>query len=272
MNTLFQPVRKADWVNQSIGLVGGVTAQSYQSLGLLRPGHEIMAPLFSSRGSDSPADATDLAAVSIGDFHLDIFHHLTGGSDNSNGGSVGAIDSTTAFDPDSQTASGTGAVGPVISSSPAESVFSSSLTDLSNAESLFQESVDSDLLSSASSSLFDLLQQTVDQTPAEQNSFADTFSGERQNALRAEIEEGGANVREFIADGIEERTGGRLQGEVNGLLESAGIQSDESLDVYAFGEQAVSDVVDAVVQPIGSVALPMVGPGLVAIREDFVGL
>ncbi len=272
MTTLFQPSRDVDWFNQAISLVGGVTAQSYQSLGLLKPGQEsaTSALMSSDNGLFSDffdaADVTHVESPSSGALILQA-DELEGASRLN----MEVFEPLNSLDADAAQASGQGPFAFGSATSASELDFSGLFSELMRSEAVGQDAIGSEASLLSNSSLFDLLQQAVEQTPAQKDAFAETFSGERQSALRAEIEEGGASFREFTADVIESQTGGRVQGEVSGLLESIGIESNDSVDVYGSSQQLVSDVVDAAVQPIGAVSLPMVGPSVVAIREEFFG-
>ncbi len=268
---LFQADRHVDWFTHSIGLVGGVTAQSYQSLGLLKTGHEIIAPAFSLGSGDSFAALTAATEQHHSESHTASIHQFTNTFESFSDSGIELSDLRNSFDSNAQSTTAEGAFEPIPLSSNNDLVFSNSLSELSNVESPFQEQAESELSLSAGSSLFDLPQQTFEQTTTQQSAFSEPFSGERQSALRADIEEGGANLRQFFSDEIEAQTGGRLQAEVNGLLESVGVQPDHSVDVYGSSRELISDALDAAVQPIGAVSLPMVGPTLVAAREDLFG-
>jgi hypothetical protein len=272
MTMQFQPAKSVDWSNQAVSLIGGITAQSYQSLGFLKLAHD-----------------TDLVSFSLGDneqslgslYSKDSLHQAVETDFfGSQGGRVEAVGRLNSEFVDvigfleANITEPAQSDTPTLGASPGSSElnFSGLFSELPESESSGQDAPTVDVFSSTASSLLDLLQQTVDQTPAQRDAFADAFSGERQGALRSQLEDTGAGLREFFAQSIEEQTGGRLQGEVRSVLESFNLEQDDSVDFYATGQQLISDVVDAAVQPIGSVALPMVGPSLVAIREEYVSI
>ncbi len=124
-------------------------------------------------------------------------------------------------------------------------------------------------------SLLDFIEQAIAQAEASQQQFETTFDGSRQGEFRELLvglgTQSGAAVREFLQDNI----AGSGRDLLSSTVDATGVDLLEpvvspvlNIDYYARSAELLNGVIETVVQPIGSVAVPQLGPLLANPREE----
>lgn len=239
----------SDQTNQAIALLGGATAQSYSAVGL----------------NTSPA-ALGLQNVGAS-LH---FSDLIDVSARNNAESTSQSLERLFIDPSipvvtSQPVSSSTAeelselpnsyVQPVIqnpelisrfedSSLDDEGVFGAQQTGFPGGSLIADESPEILANGGLGFSLLDFIEQAIAQSETSQQEFGDTLDGSHQNEFREFLMDTGMELLDPIAEPL------------------------LGVDYYAKSAEVLNGLMDAVAQPIGSIALPQVGPLLADPREE----
>ncbi|MCR2747702.1 hypothetical protein [Limnobacter parvus] len=116
-------------------------------------------------------------------------------------------------------------------------------------------------------SLLDILAEAIERAKESQSEFENTFDGSRQSSVREFLESTGSDLGQVIRSGLQDNLAGVPREILSNLLESTGLEelspvSDPILAIDFYGESStvINGVLDSVSQPIGSLALPQLGP------------
>ena len=124
-------------------------------------------------------------------------------------------------------------------------------------------------------SLLDFIEQAIAQAQASQQEFDETFDGSRQGEFRELLVDTGAAVDSGIREFLQENIAGLGRDLLSSSINAAGVEFLEpiadpllNIDYYAKSAEVLNGLLDSAAQPIGSIALPRVGPLLADPREE----
>lgn len=270
----------SDQTNQAIALLGGATAQSYNVVSLnVSPAtldlQHADADLSSSELTEkSPGIHSEAASLSLEKLFVDTSAPLPTARPLPLSASEELNESSSGF------------VEPEVQNPELMSRFEGSSLDDEGSLGILQAGVLATTLGSDESaetmstgsmtfSLLDFIEQAIAQAEASQQEFGETFDGSRQGEFRELLvdagRELGSGVREFLQDNVA-GTGREL---LSSTIDATGVTLLDpiadpllSVDYYAKSGEVLNGVMDAVVQPIGSISAPRVGPLLADPREE----
>lgn len=270
----------SDQTNQAIALLAGATAQSYNvvSLNISRTTPDLqyaVADLSSSESTEkSLAIHSEAALQSLEKLFVDTSAPLPTARPLPFSASEELSESPSGF------------VGPEVQNPELMSRFEDSSLDGEGSLGILQagvlattlgsdESTETMSTGSTTFSLLDFIEQAIAQAEASRQEFGETFDGSRQGEFRELLvdagRELGSGVREFLQDNVA-GTGREL---LSSTIDATGLGLLDpiadpllSVDYYAKSGEVLNGVMDAVVQPIGSISGPRVGPLLADPREE----
>ena len=124
-------------------------------------------------------------------------------------------------------------------------------------------------------SLLDFIEQAIAQAEASQQEFGETFDGGRQGEFRELLVDTGMAVGSGIREFLQENVAGVGRELVSSSIDAMGVEFLDStadpllnVDYYAKSAEVLNGLLDYAAQPIGSIALPQVGPLLADPREE----
>lgn len=135
----------------------------------------------------------------------------------------------------------------------------------------------SEILSTGSAgfSLLDFIEQVISQAQASQQEFDETFDGSRQGEFRELLVDTGSALGSGIREFFQENVAGSGRDLLSSSIDATGVEFLDpiadpllSVDYYAMSAEVLNGMLDAVAQPIGSIALPQLGPLLADPREE----
>lgn len=135
----------------------------------------------------------------------------------------------------------------------------------------------SEILSTGSAgfSLLDFIEQAISQAQASQQEFDETFDGSRQGEFRELLVDTGSALGSGIREFFQENVAGSGRDLLSSSIDATGVEFLDpiadpllSVDYYAMSAEVLNGMLDAVAQPIGSIALPQLGPLLADPREE----
>lgn len=272
MSGFTQNIYDADRSSQSIALIGGATAQSYDVVGLQAP-----------RSSVVP----DLSTVK---------YFVTDSSSDNVSGRVDVLNSFQEKDlllapPLKQDAPATSQVLAQEEQTSAVDLiesFNISQPELMSRYQDFEQTLDgfsvspefnggtlnsvaSDNLDGGTEnntfSLIDFLAEIIERAQSDQAEFETSFDGSRQGEIRDFIDFTGGELSSNIRSGLQDNVAGVPREALGEVVDSTGLDvlsavTDPVLAVDYYGESAIliNDLLGAIVQPIGAFSLPQIGP------------
>ncbi|WP_159568372.1 hypothetical protein [Limnobacter sp. 130] len=124
-------------------------------------------------------------------------------------------------------------------------------------------------------SFFDFIEQAIAQAEASQQDFGDTFDGSRQGEFREFLVNTGMELDSGVRGFLQENVAGVGRDLLSSAIDATGVDVLDpvadpllSVDYYAKSAEVLNSLMDAVAQPIGSIALPQLGPLLADPREE----
>lgn len=270
----------SDQTIQAIALLGGATAQSYSAVSLnVSPlaldSQEVDASAPSFPFTDkSTRSETEVASQSLEKFVTDASAPLLAGRSTT----LNVTEELSALpgdlvEPDIQ--------NPELMSrfedSTVESEGSSGVQQiaLSGTTLIADDSIEAPSSVSAGFSLLDFIEQAIAQAEASQQEFDETFDGSRQGEFRELLVDTGTAVGSGIREFLQENVAGVGRDLLTSSIDTAGVElldpiADPLLNInyYEKSAEVLNGLLDAVAQPIGSIALPQAGPLLADPREE----
>ncbi len=137
------------------------------------------------------------------------------------------------------------------------------------------DSSDALTTNSAGFSLLDFIEQAIAQAEASQQEFDETFDGSRQGEFRELLVDAGTALGSGVREFLQENVAGVGRELVSSSIDAMGEEFLDStadpllnVDYYAKSAEVLNGLLDYAAQPIGSIALPQVGPLLADPREE----
>lgn len=272
MSGFTQNIYDADRSSQSIALIGGATAQSYDVVGLQAPRSSVVPDLSIVEYfvTDSSSDNVSGSVDFLNSFQeKDLLSALPLKQDapatsqvlaqEEQTSAVDLIDSFNISQPElmsryqdfEQTLDGF-SVSPEFNGGTLNSVASDNL-DGGTENNTF--------------SLIDFLAEIVERAQSDQAEFETSFDGSRQGEIRDFIDFTGGELSSNIRSGLQDNVAGVPREALGEVVDSTGLDvlsavTDPMLAVDYYGESAIliNDLLGAIVQPIGAFSLPQIGP------------
>ncbi|WP_394673664.1 hypothetical protein [Limnobacter sp.] len=124
-------------------------------------------------------------------------------------------------------------------------------------------------------SFFGFIEQAIAQAEASQQDFGDTFDGSRQGEFREFLVNTGMELDSGVRGFLQENVAGVGRDLLSSAIDATGVDVLDpvadpllSVDYYAKSAEVLNGLMESVVQPIGSIALPQLGPLLADPREE----
>ncbi|HEX4857217.1 MAG TPA: hypothetical protein VFV28_10415 [Limnobacter sp.] len=265
-----------DQNNQAMMVLGGATAHSYRELGLGSSGrllHPAVSILSISPQADAAGntDTDSLSQESKPDLKSpDAFFPTVIGEDETMLLTDESLVASVLMPADLIQKALPQAPGFAASLPDGDPISSTSTGRVTGDQGLQSQAPDPSSLSSLSGagfSLQDLLKQILQEVQTSQDDLPDTFDGSRQGALRDLIVDLGKGTGEGVREFFQENISGVARSTVVSLVDSADSPALSAAskpilqaDYYNMISEPVNSMVDSVIQPIGSVSLPRLGP------------
>lgn len=272
MSGFTQNIYDADRSSQSIALIGGATAQSYDVVGLQAPRSSVVPDLSIVEYSttDSSPDNVSGSVNILNSFQeKDLLSALPLKQDapatsqvlaqEEQTSAVDLIESFNISQPElmsryqdfEQTLDGF-SVSPEFNGGTLNSVASDSL-DGGTENNTF--------------SLIDFLAEIIERAQSDQAEFENSFDGSRQSEIRDFIDFTGGELSSNIRSGLQDNVAGVPREALGEVVDSTGLDvlsavTEPVLAVDYYGESAtlINDLLGAIVQPIGAFSLLQIGP------------
>ena len=280
MSSFTNNIYGADRINQSFAILGGATAQSYGAVGLNKPSTDVesfstvldQVTNMPSEGlpSDSPLGVTSALNPLISSTSFASMLTLPSGMASDEQFESSQFSQTNAAR-DSELMSRFEAVEPELPAS--FGVLTAQTVMAGDVESIIEGAS-----ASTGSTLLDFLEQLISQAEASQAEFNGSLDGDRQSSIRDLIEnvagDTGSTLRATLQEGVE----GRGRELVADAIDTSGLRLLEpfaepvqAIDYYGESAVLINGTLDVLVQPIGSLSLPPVGPTFANTQDELAG-
>lgn len=272
MSGFTQNIYDADRSSQSIALIGGSTAQSYDVVGLQAPRSSVVPDLSIVEYSvtdPSPDNASGRVDILNSFQDKDLLSALPLKQD--------APATSQVFAQEEQTS----AVDLIDSFNISQPELMSRYQDFEQTLDGFSVSpefnggtlnnVTSDNLDGDTEnitfSLIDFLAEIIERAQSDQAEFENSFDGSRQSEIRDFIDFTGGELSSNIRSGLQDNVAGVPREALSEVVDSTGLDvlsavTDPVLAVDYYGDSAtlINDLLGSIVQPIGAFSLPQIGP------------